>query len=80
MGWTPLLLPALSCKNRRKQTLREKTKEHTSILKLSVSDMHYGFGAGSTGCLKATYTTQLVTTLLPYLTLLFLEIWYAISA
>jgi len=75
MGWSPLLLPALSCKSRRKQTLREETKEHTSILKLSVSDMHYGLGAGPTGCLKATYTIQLVTTLLPFLTLLLLEIW-----
>jgi len=61
MGWTPLLLPTLSCKSRRKQTLREETKEHTSILKLSVSDIHYGLGAGPTGCLKATYTIHLVT-------------------
>jgi hypothetical protein len=31
MGWTPLLLPALSSKSRRKQTLLEETKEHTSV-------------------------------------------------
>jgi len=80
MGWSPHLLSALSCKSRRKQTLREETKEHTSILKLSVTDMHYGLGAGPTGCLKATYTMQLETTLLPFITLLFLEIWWAISA
>jgi len=31
--------------------------------------MHYGLGAGPTGCLKDTYTIQLVTTLLPFLKL-----------